>query len=297
MSGLAVVTAYWNPCRWQSRLANYRSFAENIRRQGVPLFVVEVACGRSRFQLSRRGQVLRLRAADTMWHGESAANVMMRQLWNDFDAIAWVDADVLFKQRNWADETLRMLDRYPVVQCYETVQHERHFAGGWPARQTAMMVYAAMGEHDRGTQGSAWAVRSELLRRLGGLLDVAPVGGADRLMAFAFAGRMCETPGPWAAWPMYPPGIVRALERWAAPIAGEDLRGGFVPGVEVLHLYHGTARGRRYAQRWHQLLGMGYDPALHLERADNGLWRWSDAAPIGLRRYARRYFRRRREDG
>jgi len=82
-------------------------------------------------------------------------------------------------------------------------------------------------------------------------------------------------------------------------VAARDLvltRLGVVPG-RILHLWHGDLVDRRYSSIEREFRQLGFDPAAHLQKDENGLWEWSEQAPPRLKTWADRLFHGRNEDG
>jgi len=67
----------------------------------------------------------------------------------------------------------------------------------------------------------------------------------------------------------------------------------FVEG-DILHLWHGKAENRQYAERMEGIAE--FDPLEDLALADNGTWRWNSNKQE-MQEFVRRYFVSRREDG
>jgi hypothetical protein len=75
----------------------------------------------------------------------------------------------------------------------------------------------------------------------------------------------------------------------------EECRWGYVRG-EARHIWHGDRANRQYLSRDEILIRHDFDPAAHLQIAENGLLELSNA-PAGLADEIARYFADRRDDG
>src|SRR4029079_13310383 len=83
--------------------------------------VVECAFGDAPFELPESAAVLRVRARDVMWQKERLLNLAVAALPAACTKVAWIDADILFAEPNWAAETSRRLDDFPIVQPFDRV--------------------------------------------------------------------------------------------------------------------------------------------------------------------------------
>lgn len=115
---LAVVTSYFNPCGYRLRREHYDRFAENLDRQGVPLFTVELTI-RDRPAVLRQYPNVRILGSDqVLWHKERLLNLLIRSLPSRFDKVAWIDADVLLQDPDWPARLQEVLRRVPITQLF-----------------------------------------------------------------------------------------------------------------------------------------------------------------------------------
>ncbi len=301
---LCIITCYYNPEGYRTKLSNYLRFEDALRSSGLSLITVECAMGQMGYELPDQKGLVRVRGRDVMWQKERLLNVAMESVPLHFTKIAWLDCDLLFANENWAEETSRLLDRYPVVQPFDTVVRlprgvtevkgggERwvSFAAAY-AKQPHAVLTGDFVVH--GHTGFAWAARREILSRHG-LYDGCVAGSGDHMMAHAFAG---DWHGPCirrifggntAHW--------QHFAAWSAAIY-RDVRAAvsFVPGT-LLHLWHGEMEDRRYVHRNRDLAGFCFDPASDVAIGTGGCLEWNSDKPE-LHRWAANYFGLRKEDG
>jgi hypothetical protein len=299
---LGVVTCYFNPCGFKTRAENFERFVLPIKEAEIPLVVVE-AFFEGGERLSAPHGTLQVAARDVMWHKERLLDLGTGWLPPQCTKVAWVDADVLFENPDWAVETSALLDRAVVAQPFaEVVRMSRGFlapkAGDDRFESFAAMFVnhpeaLAQGKFElHGHTGFAWAARRDVLARHG-FYDACIAGSGDHLMAHAFAGdwespcvsRIAGTGGPHRAH----------FRRWCKKLhADVGARLAFTPG-RALHLWHGTMANRRYSQRNKELYQLAFDPRTDLRISPSGCWEWASDKPE-LHAWARRYFEERRED-
>ena len=294
---LHVVTAVANPILWRSRLRLFHRFARHMLRSGVQLTVVECAHGERPFELAGDPRIhhVGVRARTLVWAKENLLNIGIARLPDDWKYVAWIDADIMFRRKDWAAATVQALQIHDVVQpwsdCYdlgpdgEHVQHHRSFCA-----QYAAGAKLGKGAYAFAHPGYAWAARRGALNRLGGLIETAALGAADHHMALALVGRAedSEHGGMTAA---YRAPLLRWQERARTFVAGNI---GVVPGT-IEHHWHGAKASRRYVERWDVLARHGFDPAQDLMRNVWGVMELAGNKPA-LRRDIERYFRQRQED-
>lgn len=289
---LAVVTSHFNPMGYENRRTNYREFAREMAEAGVDMFTVEVAFENEPFDLPPDERTLQLRTSDIMWHKEAALNRLIEELPDEYDKVAWIDADLIFSNSNWPRDAAGALEETPVVQLFSSVVCLQ--ANGDPVqndRASVGAVFAESGEKFAQTNaapGYAWAARRSFLRKHR-LYDAGILGSGDAMMVAAFTGRFNYFQQPTDA-------AREHFEQWARPVL-RDTGGGFgvTPG-RIYHRYHGSIANRRYYQRRECLSQAKFDPARDLQRSESGLWSWG-SDKTGLHAQVVKYFSRRKEDG
>jgi len=291
VENLAAVTAFYNFGKSANRLANYRRFAEHLDEQGIPLFTIEAALPGHPFEIEAGERVRQIAVRDPLWHKERLLNLLIESLPADFDAVAWIDADVLFPP-GIAAKTIEALRRWPVVQMFDFCEWldangVRLPFGRWPtaigmAWQNWRDSKQSANPSDR-HPGMAWAARRETLRAIGGLYDRYPAGSGDVFSAAGFYGDFdCKY---LAKHSKAAADDVRAWGRRAFEVVGGNV--GFVQGL-ASHLFHGTLQDRQYHLRHDVLREHGFDPTRHQELIE-GVYRFSKSCPAGIRDWLATY--------
>ena len=315
---LWVVSAYFNPAGYTTRLDNFHVFRRHL---DAPLLVVEVAAaGRHQLRPTDADVVLSLTGEDHLWQKERLLNIGMSALPADARYVAWVDADVVLERPGWAEEAARHLERHGgLLQLFERAVHvsrdasrgsafSRDTAGVAPVlTEPSIGAAARLGQAEAAfdaclapdrrrangdiwSLGMAWAATRAVVERCG-LYDGAIVGGGDVLLVAAAVARAEALErrvltrheiGHWRAW------MARAR-------AAQLFRHLDALPQQAFHLWHGDLRDRGYGRRLRLTADHDFDPAADLRRADNGTWRWT-RPDSDLARAVAAYFASRRED-
>ncbi len=303
------LTAYFNPCGYSSRLANYREFR---RRLTIPLLVVEQAYGREfELQPGDADILVQLRGHDVLWQKERLLNVALGFLPPRCTGLAWLDCDVVLEQEDWAESAVRRLEHVPLLQLFRERCDLTRDAVPVPWRgenvksiadslgykiATGAVVPDDLCTSDtmlirRCTVGLAWAARREVLAD-SGLYDACVIGGGDRAILCAALGEFDHGVNALQM-------TARQAEHyltWARPFfAAVQGKVGYIEG-RIFHIWHGDLRERNYVERLQRLKQFGFDPFTDIAIADNGCWRWS-SGEVEMHDYVRSYFDSRREDG
>src|SRR5271163_3523117 len=119
-SFLHVVTCVSNPMRWRSRIELYRDFEKHMVESGVHLTVVECALGERPFELCGNPLIdfVGVRHSTLTFNKECLLNIGIQDTVRrhpDAQYIALLDADIRFRNLDWATNTVHALQRFEVV--------------------------------------------------------------------------------------------------------------------------------------------------------------------------------------
>lgn len=192
------VIAYFNPAHYRTRRENYARCLAPLQAAGLPVLTVECAMGDRPFDLPSAPNVIQVRGPHVLWQKERLINLAVAQLPLTATKVAWLDGDILFDNPDWAIETARLLDDFPVVQPFSrairlhrnclSAKGTEYAVDGFAAtitRQPAALNAGAF--HAHGHTGFAWAAQREWLTRHG-LYDYFLSGNGDHYIAHALAG-------------------------------------------------------------------------------------------------------------
>lgn len=279
---LAAITCHFNPIEYDNLVRNYWMFREDL--QEVDLFTIELSFN-GKFEVADAIQISG-EPQHIMWQKERLLNLAVEKLPPQYDKVAWVDADILFQNPHWAEQTEEKLKKFPMVQLFE-------FAWDTDSnldltQKTAGIVKAGLNPTEA-KPGLAWAANREVLDKIK-LCDTHIMGGADSMMFYAAMGMfnnfmLTRTNIEWR----------RAYLRWAANFY-RAIKGklGFVEG-EITHLFHGTYADRQYVERWMILSRNRFNPDEDIRINENGIWEWASDKP-DLHQDVANYFEERKED-
>lgn len=302
------VSAYFNPVGYRSRLANYRIFRSRL---ALPLLTMAIEYRDEPELLPADADILvRLTQGAVLWQKERLYNEALKYLPQDCKRIIWLDADLIFPEPDWPEQVDRALDRFPVVQAFSRLKHERgsEFRDaaklqleGAPDEWSAASLLnrnqpvstsresTSSGPSPRYIQGVAWATTREFIEHCG-FFDSTIIGSGDSAFWSAVSGdpqvflRKPRTEGVVAAWRKWQGKAFEACE-------------GRVGHVDswVASLWHGQHANRRYPDRWKILRQHDFDPREDIAVGPQGSWVWS-SPKTELHADVRSYFVERRED-
>jgi len=287
---LGLVACHFNPVGYRRPVENYWRFLEGLGEHAEHLTTIELIFDGDVQVLPHAIPVYGARPLHLLWQKEALLNIAISKLDRKYDAVAWIDGDVLFSEPSWYEQASQLLELHPLIQLFRQAIFLNENDKPIRRFQSAAHVHQHGSRNIYGHPGLAWAARREILEP-DGLLDVHIVGGGDALM------KDCWT-GIWECQTLKdsPESLRRHTLRWGAN-QWRKVQGNLgTLNVQVRHLFHGARRNRRYASRTRCLNRLHFDPVTDITKDENGLLAWTGTKPA-LAGHIRNWFLSRREDG
>jgi len=301
---LWAITSVFNPMGYKQRPANYQRFRDALT---IPLATVELGYdGHWNLDASAADIYLRVGGGSVLWQKERLLNLVLDQLPADCQYVAWIDCDLLFMERDWADRLIEALTSAPLVQPFSKLRYlDRNGSSTGPgllvdsvamrvdAGQAAAEAVGCVTDRTKGAPlpGMAWAARRDVLVRHG-FYDTCIIGGGDTALACAAFGVPDITVALHRMNQWQQQRYLAWAERFYRDIGG---RVGVVHG-EVHHLWHGDLADRQAGTRHGGLVPHDFDPEADIRIGPEGAWVWA-SDKRELHNYVYNYFRSRNEDG
>jgi hypothetical protein len=276
-----IISCYFNPLGSEYRKKAFDIFYNSIKHLNHR--VVECVIGDSKPQLIANDSISHVHTRDLLWHKETLLNNLVKTLPKKFKYVLWVDADVIFTNKNWMlDAAKELSGGSKIVQLFEYCVHlnkdeqnpkspldktDREYANHSTFRREDLWKSFAAVHNQKevfnqsrspiynvhGHVGFAWGARRSLLEQVP-LYDKALIGGADHIIAHAAAGHI-----DYGAFqcPKLHPCIEKSFTDDLGPIldwsrkfmSAVSYKGlGFVKG-DLYHIWHGDVDKRDYFQR------------------------------------------------
>ncbi len=299
---VALVCAYFNPNHYKSRYVNYMSFITGIRNSKIRHLTIEAAFGEDEFELSNSPNIIKVRARDVMWQKEALLNIGAKKLIKEgYKKIIFADADVIFLDKEWPDKISKALDKHDVCQCFSTYSHnEKNDFGAISKLYRTKNWNNLKGEEKYLHPGFIWAFKASVLENIGYLYEKSILGGGDSLIFFA----VIKNVFPERFIDYFPKYSERNLSErskkdyliWAEKLSSIiNDKVGFVD-IEILSLWHGDLKNRKYQERNKILIENQFDPDNDVKKDENGCLKWTSDKKK-LHSEIREYFISRNEDG
>lgn len=300
------IACYFNPQKYKNNLPNYRIFREGTRRQGLPLLTVELAFGDDAFVLEPgdADKLVQVRAKDIIGQKERLQNIAFQNLPDSCKKFAWLDADIIFENENWVSEACEKLETYPAIQLFEYAiwlpKGTRNLPDPEPpiGKQLGMRqpshVFCILNKDINiyPHPGFAWAARREIFADIG-FYDSLIMGSGDVVILDALCDQALNLKR--VPYVYCRRDFLEDIEKWQN-ILRTRTRGqvSCIKG-NILHLYHGSLKNRRYDFRDDTMKHFDFDPQNDLKLNADQCFEWASDKPR-LHKYMRDYFWIRNED-
>jgi hypothetical protein len=266
-SEAVIIACYYNPTHNPYRLKAFNEFYNSIKHLNHR--IVECVIGDAKPELPQTEFITRVNTTSTLWHKETLLNNIVRRLPLEFKYVFWIDADVIFTNKNWMIDAVAELqpDKNRMVQLFEycvhleqdelspnfDVERNRQMCGTrlrhprmWRSFAANFVTtdYSDDAVYDKhGHVGFAWGARRDVLSAAP-LYEKALIGGADHIMAHAAVGQI----GHSCILKSFTDDI-DAVNEWSRgfhKIINGKL--GYVKG-DLYHIWHGAVEKRQYLKR------------------------------------------------
>jgi hypothetical protein len=295
-----VITALFNPCKYESLVRNFLGFSDRLKAQGVNLLAVELAFGNDSHSLD--GDVLRLRGDSVMWQKERLLNYAISQLPNTCEYVAWVDADILLPD-GWVCQAVEKLGKSHIIQLYKKISYlqptQREYTSERGIQSVQGVIWQKMihknwlerrrlKELPFSAPGFAWASRREVFSDIG-IYDKNIVGSGDTFLVDCYLDSW-DIHGYAQKFNEF---MKKDMMEWCSEFRKKNCFYDYLP-VDICHLYHGELKNRGYMSRHDIILSNNYDPKTDIELVNN-VYEWASNKPA-LHNGIREYFFNRKED-
>jgi hypothetical protein len=306
-SEAVIVACYFNPQQNPYRLKAFKEFYKSIKHLNHEI-VECVVEGTEPELIGKFPNIKRIDTKNLLWHKESLLNNLIAGLDRKYKYVLWVDADVIFTNKNWLLDSVAELKDNAIIQPFEycvhlekdevepsfnlnsviyTFRNHRNWTPNkihskvWRsfcANYTTTNIWKSENYDEHGHVGFAWGARRDVLDQVP-LYDKALVGGADHIIAHAAAGQIehnCITKSFTED--------LESVNEWSIKFNSVVRRRiGYVKG-NLYHIWHGSLESRQYLKRIKDFTPIANNIT---KRDENGLYVTEDDS------YVRNYFEQR----
>jgi len=117
---LYVILPYFNFCGFKRRRDLFVAFVRSIQFiKGIQIVVVETT-GPVPLPSLPVSRHVKVSVDSPVWLKENLVNIGVKELPADWKYMAWIDADIEFRNQKWVQDTVDELKLYDIVQMFQT---------------------------------------------------------------------------------------------------------------------------------------------------------------------------------
>lgn len=288
-----IISCYFNYEKSPYRKKAFDIFYKSIKHLNHR--IIECAIGDSEFELIPNDNIQQIRTESLLWHKEALLNKIVEELPRKYKYIFWLDADIIFTNKNWQIESVNKLSYFgsndQIIQLFEYCVHmekdelvpsinleehkEQVFFKSYKNRKVwksfasnIKNVRLNQTENEtydlHGHVGFAWGAKREVLHQVP-LYDKALIGGADHIIAHAAAGQIIH---PCIAKSFTDD--IESVKEWSDKFYKEigSYKLNYTNG-DLYHIWHGDIEKRQYLKRIQDFTKSSKNIT---EKDDNGLY-------------------------
>ena len=258
---MAILFVLFNPAQTKRILMNYFYARSLLEKQGLPVFTIELIYeGRS----PEVPDAFHVHSSSYMFHKENLYRILETKIPEKYTKLAFLDADVYFKDTTWYSQVSKLLKTHDVVQPFERAHWlDLTYKKTMLTRKTVVLNEKPLWDFAF-HPGFAWCMRRDWYRKVG-FFDYAVSGSGDTLSTAAWLDK--TFPKNFQSLP--PPLVSKYTEYKQNPLP----RITYLKDMDIYHLYHGSRNNRQYAER-HKMLNLQGEILDYIEPNKEGVWEW-----------------------
>jgi len=269
---LAIAVCHFNWCNYVNPVRNLNRFLLRAEIEGLPVFGMEFALHEN-FETKNRQNWKQVKVGqeNICFQRESCINLLEKSIPSQFTKIAWIDPDLHFTNINWYEETSRKLDKFKLVQLFDSyIPTDRY--GRYMVEIPSMMKMGGPtkkipGKVHIGQPGAAWAARREFWSH-GGLYHYSVMGGGDTALIYSLYDEIND-PSIMEMSGVFDINHPRLYRNWKDPLTAYVNKEVSHVSGKIIHEWHGDRPGRNYGKRYNLIKGVDRDKCLQI--GNNGI--------------------------
>lgn len=281
---MAICLVLFNPARSKRILMNYFFTRSQFELQGLPVFALELVYdGRS----PEVPDAFHVHASSIMFHKENLYRILESKIPSSYTKLAFLDADIFYKDLSWYRKASALLDTYDIVQGFDQA-HWLDLTYTKTIMTRKSIFYMQKETWDfQFHPGFAWCMRRDWYRSVG-FFDWAISGSGDTLSSAVWLKK--SFPAKFQSLPL---ALKEAHTKYRTLCAAHPPKVFFLHGIDIYHLYHGARNNRRYAER-HAMLNTPTPIEQLLTKNTDGVCEWTSVSTWNPMLVA--YFENRQDD-
>lgn len=278
MPTICFISTFYNPADFQKPVSNCERFLQETVGLDFPkedFYFCQIKSKDCKSIKYSGPNYLELNSESVLWHKERCFNLLIKKfnLYSKYDYICWLDADIRFEKTIVIPTDFD----FDAFQPFKTSLRESDKLG------LSRQKFSCFAINSEGDRGLGWAIKSNILKSVGGFYDYGIVGGGDYYFTHRMIGKMCSIGCEH---------FDNELDNYFKDRYIHPKKVGYLDNT-VTHMFHGNSDNRQYNSRIEILRKKNFNPLDDLVVEKSGLYRLKDP---NFEAEVKRYFINRDED-
>ena len=307
MNDMAIITSFFNPLNFKSRKSNLIRFMEFLKESGVDehFYICEILFDGQEPSVKHKN-VLHLKSNSILWHKEKSLNILEKIIPETYTKIIWVDADIMWFNKNWYSDISKLLEDYNMIhpmKCCRFLDYRKQHIYSKNSYVAEKILNG--GEIPITTKrgdlcyGFAMAFKREFFHKFG-LFDRGLIGHGDFYNIISIEENWLDTLSKLLSkdnsitaikvdsiFKNYIINYVDMCNKWI------NNKYSFYDD-EIVHLYHGELTNRKYNTRSKIFSDLYFDDIF--VQGSNGLYEFKESVSEYATEFFKTYFLNRKDD-
>lgn len=283
---MAVCICYFSYCRYNKPLINLQFVINDLKRVGIPVYVIELLYPGQTSIIDDVYKVVR--SNSVLFHKENLLNILGSELCNKYDKLLFLDGDIRFINPDWYTASSIALDQHNIIQPMKYVVwlDEKNNI----IKSKCSFAEAFTKKSSKYHPGFSVGMTSDLFKKLRGFYDLAVFGAGDTLFFHAVQKSLNIKPKT----SRHVRHIIKVCKtknfnNYINNMKNQHISVGCVQIDNIAaHLPHGQSKNRKYSGRYYEF-----------DMAKSRIWLNNDGVyecDSKTNEYMQTYFIGRRED-
>lgn len=261
MPTIAYISSFFNPADFQKPVKNCERFLSETVGSAFPsedFYFCQVKSDKCKsVKLFLPQNYIELNSESILWHKERCFNLLVRkyELYKKYDYICWLDTDILFDKPIVLSKDFN----FDAFQPFKFSLRQSDAEG----KSSFKLNSWAFINDPNSDIGLGWAIKSKLLRTIGGFFDYGIMGSGDTIFAKRMIGKQMQLGCPI---------LDKEISNYFKDLYIYPQSITYLDNV-VTHLYHGNLKNRHYGDRMNILRKHNFNPLDDLIVEKSGLYR------------------------
>jgi hypothetical protein len=270
---LYVLVSYFNYNGNKSREKNIYSFVEKNSNSKIKIVIIEGIYNDCNQLKDLKSQVflhLKYNVKHPVSLQDNLINVGIKKLPTDWQYLAWIDSDVIFNNKDWADNILKELQDKDIVHCFKEADFLNQ--DGSISNFTFLSeCYTQMNNikyldmNQRNHCGFAWALKKSFYEQIKEIFDYSIIGSNDVVINLIALKKPLQDYFLNSAYSQEYINLVTEYYN-----RKKEIKLTYVEN-KITHLWHGDIKNRNYRTRKSILKKYQFNPKEHITKNKDGI--------------------------